>query len=115
MRTIILPESCTSLLKESQEEVTFFKFFTELKKFIVSLLEDPVNAVPQQFFTAHGLDAKTLKNKMIERNIIVRKEKIDEPADEDGNVKSMYHVSYSVPKQNFKKKVRRLYQEVFEK
>ena len=98
MRTIILPSKSVDLIRESQEEVTFFEFYNELKKFIAKLLDDPINAMPGQFLTAHGLNCKDLKNKMIAKNIIVRNENIDEPADENGKPTSTYHVSYKVPR-----------------
>ena len=112
-RTIIIDEGKISLLKESEGEVTFFKFFCELKRYIADLLSDPIHAKQSPFFAEHGIDAKTLRNKMIERGIIKRKEDINEPVDEDGNMESVYTVSYKVPKLNFKRNIRRMYQELF--
>lgn len=113
-RTIILPSNSIGLLKESQEEVTFFEFFNEIKKFIAKLLDDPINAMPSDFLVSHGFNCKDLKNKLISLNIIKRNESIDEPVNEDGEAESTYHVSYKVPKQGFKRKIRRLYQNTFE-
>jgi hypothetical protein len=114
MNTVILPESSLSVLKEMDEEVTFFKFFNEIKKFIADLLDDPVHAMPSQFLVAHGLTCKELKNKLIAINAIVRKEDINEPKDENGEPKSTYGVSYKVPRNGFKRKIKRLYQHTFE-
>ena len=43
------------------------------------------------------------------------KERIDEPHNEEtGEIESRYYLSYKVPKKDFKKKIRRLYQKLFE-
>ena len=114
MKTVIIREDKLMLIKESSDEVTFYQFFTELKNFIKDLLDDPIGAKPSSFFTSHSLNRSTLINKMIDRNIIVRKENIDEPNDADGNMKSMHYVQFKVPRKNFEQKIKRLYSYFFE-
>ena len=111
---IYLKEDKLILIKESEEKVTFYKFFTEVKNFIKDLLEDPIGAKPSEFFKNHGISRSILLNKMMDRDIISKKENIDEPNDADGKMKSMHYIQYKVPKKNFEQKIKRLYSYFFE-
>ena len=111
---IYLKEDKLILIKENEEKVTFYKFFTEVKNFIKDLLEDPIGAKPSEFFKNHGISRSILLNKMMDRDIISKKENIDEPNDADGNMKSMHYIQYKVPKKNFEQKIKRLYSYFFE-
>ena len=62
---IYLNEDKLFLIKESEEEVTFYKFFTEVKNFLQDLLDDPINAKPSGFFKSHGISRGVLLNKML--------------------------------------------------
>ena len=108
MRTIYINESQVKLLKEACEPITFFRFF------IQGLLDNPIDTKPSGLLQSHGLTNNILRQKLVDKGIIVRKEKIDEPTDETGKMTSRYYVSYKVPKQDFKRKIRRLYQNLFE-
>lgn len=114
MKTIYINESQVRLLKEASEPITFFRFLTEVKKFIQGLLDNPIDTKPSGLLQSHGLTNNILRQKLVDKGIIVRKEKIDEPTDETGKMTSRYYVSYKVPKQDFKRKIRRLYQNLFE-
>lgn len=114
MKKIYLNEKKLILIKESEDEVTFYKFFTEVKNFIKDLLDDPIGAEPSSFFKAHGISKSTLLNKMLDRDIISKKENIDEPNDADGKIKSMHYLQYKVPRKNFEQKIKRLYSYFFE-
>ena len=104
----------TAMIK-SEEKMTFFSFFKEIKKFIVDLLEDPINAKPGEELSMRGFTSGKLRKLLRDANVIVMKEKIDEPHNEEtGELESRYYLSYKVPKKNFKKKIRRLYQNLFE-
>lgn len=111
---IYLNEDKLFLIKESEEEVTFYKFFTEVKNFLQDLLDDPINAKPSGFFKSHGISRSVLLNKMLDRDIVAKKENIDEPMDADGKMKSMHYLQYRVPKKNFEQKIKRLYSYFFE-
>ena len=111
---IIIKEDKLLLLKESSDEVTFFKFFTEVKNFLKDLLEDPIGANPSGFFASHGINKSLLLNKMLDKDIIKKKENIDEPNDADGKMKSRHYLQYSVPKKDFENKIKRLYNYFFE-
>ena len=112
---VYISENKLVLIKENEEEeVTFYKFFTEVKNFIKDLLDDPINAKPSGFFKTHGISKSILLNKMMDRDIISKKENIDEPNDADGNMKSMHYLQYRVPRKNFEQKIKRLYTYFFE-
>ena len=107
---VYINESKLPLLRESNEEVTFYEFFTKTKNFIKDLLSDPINAKPDNMFKAHGISKSTLLNKLLDRGIVTKKEDIKEPNDADGKMKSMHYIQYKVPKKNFEQKIKRLYQ-----
>ena len=111
---VYINEDKLFLIKESEEEVTFYKFFTEVKNFLQDLLDDPINAKPSGFFKSHDISKSVLLNKMLDRDIIAKKENIDEPTDADGKMKSMHYLQYRVPKKNFEQKIKRLYSYFFE-
>jgi 8-oxo-dGTP pyrophosphatase MutT (NUDIX family) len=111
---IYLKEDKLIIIKESEENVTFYKFFTEVKNFIKDLLDDPIHAKPSGFFSSHGISKSVLLNKMMDKDIISKKENIDEPQDADGKMKSMHYLQYKVPKKNFEQKIKRLYSYFFE-
>lgn len=112
---IYINENKLVLIKESEDEkVTFFKFFTEVKNFIKDLLDDPIGAKPSDFFEKHGISKKSLLNKMMDKDIITKKENIDEPNDADGKMKSRHYLQYKVPRKNFEQKIKRLYSYYFE-
>ena len=113
---IIINENKLLLIKESEnkEEVTFYRFFTDVKNFLKKLLDDPIGAKPGNMFKENGISRNDLLNKMLERGIIKKKENIDEPNDADGNMKSMHYLSYSIPKKDFEHKIKRLYDYFFD-
>ena len=112
---VYISENKLVLIKENEEEeVTFYKFFTEVKNFIKDLLDDPINAKPSGFFKTHGISKSILLKKMMDRDIISKKENIDEPQDAEGKMKSMHYLQYKVPRKNFEQKIKRLYSYFFE-
>ncbi len=115
MATIYVTEDQLALIKESSEEVTFYRFFIEVKNYMKDLLNDPIEAKPSEFFSKHGISKSTLLNKLLERGIVNRKETIDEPTDADGNITSSHTLQYSIPRKNFELKLHRLYSYFFER
>ncbi len=113
---IYIPQNKVQVLKESiTKEVTFFEFFRDIKKFLKELLEDPFNAEVTGVLKENGIDKNDLKNTLLNRGVIKKKEKIDEPYDEvSKKKKSMFHVTYNIPKKNFERKIQRLYTYYFE-
>ena len=117
-KKIYIQESALISLKEGysgdDNEVTFFKFFTELKKFLKGILTDPLNSQPSKFFKEHNISRNTLLNKLFEKDIVSKNEDIREPEDANGKMSSMHYVQYKIKRKNFETKVRRLYSFFFE-
>jgi hypothetical protein len=115
MKLVYIKESKINVLRESEEELTFWRFFVEVKKFITDLLNDPIHARPSVVLVSNGLDNDTLRKKLQDESVIVKSEDIREPHDETtGKIESRYYLSYKVPKKDFKKKLRRLYRKTIE-
>ena len=109
---VVLGFKCCAV--DMVDEVTFFKFFTEVKNYLKDILRDPLNAKPSKFFTQHGISKSELQNRLLERGVIVRKEDIKEIEDDNGNLKSLHYVRYSIPRSDFEHKMHRLYSHFFE-
>ena len=101
MRKIHLNESSLVVLTESKK-MTFLKFYKEVVAFVKGLLNELLLSV--------GLTNGKLRQLLSQFGIVVKSENIDEPInDESGKKESKYHLSYKVPKENFKDKIRKLY------
>lgn len=81
-RTVILKESQLALLRE-EEEVTFYSFFTNVKKFIVGLLNDPIDTDVNQFFKDKKISKERLINVLRDYSVINKDEDIKEVNDEE--------------------------------
>lgn len=105
-------------IRESSLEVLrplpFLTFFEETVKFIKGLLNDPIGTKPSNLLLKYGLDNGMMRMKLLDYDIIQKKENITEPYDErNGKLISRYSVSYKVPKENFKDKIRKLHGDLF--
>lgn len=112
---IYIPQNKLSLIKESiNEEVTFFEFYRDIKKFTKDLLSNPFHANTSGVLQKKGISKDELKSILLDRDIIKKKERIDEPYDDKlGKKKSMFHVIYTVPKRNFESNIKSLYKYYF--
>ena len=112
MATIFLTESqfkkLTGLVNE--EKIHFSDdFMSHIKGYLKALMRDPVYAKPDEFLCAHGLDSSCINKKLSDANIIVRKERT-QPS---GNTEK-FNISYTIPYENFEKKVDSLYKSLTE-
>ena len=118
MKVIHLNEEKLSIiLKEEEDRYLPFKtFYDEVIKFLQKLLKDPIGAKPSDTLSSFGLDNKKLRKELLDKNIISKKERIDEPYDEEtGKMTSRYYVSYKILKsETTKNKLRELHKELFE-
>ena len=96
------------------KEVTFYKFYTEVKNFMKDMLTDPIHAKPSEFFAENGISKTLLLKKLLERGMVVKNEDIKEISDEGGNLKSMHYVKYSIPRRDFENNMHGLYDYFFE-
>lgn len=114
-KVVYITESQLMRLREIRDEVTFYKFFTEVKNFLQDLLKNPMSADISDFLKEHGVSKQDLLDRMLERGLISKKENIDEPYDAGGNKKSMHTLQYKVPKSGFEDKMHRLYTYFFDR
>ena len=97
----------------SEDRIPDFKMLLDESE--EKLLEDPIGAKPSKKLEIRGYTSGKLRKLLRDADIITVKEKIDEPHNEEtGALESRYYLSYKVPKKNFKKKIKRLYQKLFE-
>ena len=113
MKTIIISESQAKMLRENfdmiNEEVTFYAFMSHMKHYLKQLLINPIGAQPDAFLQSNGLDGGRLLKLLIDNDVIIKKCKID-----SSDKKDRFEISYKLPRQNFERKIRRLYGELFE-
>ena len=111
MKIVHLNESSFKrVLTEEKKELPFQTFYEEVLKFIKGLLNDPIGTKPSEILRGYGLHNGMLRKKLLDYGVITKEEDIREPYDEtDGNQTSRYYVKYSVPRENFKDKLRKLH------
>lgn len=112
MKTIIISESQAKMLKENMrminEKMSEEAFISHVKNYLKQLLTNPIGAQPDAFLTSNGLDGKTLLPKLLDYDIIVKKTKIVSEG------KDRFEIVYKIPRNNFEKKILRLYNELFD-
>ena len=112
MKNIYITENQFHILTEKEnEEVTFYEFFVNIKKYLKDLLTKPADAEPNQKLL-HNIDKSELLKKMTDLGIIKKNEKIDEVLVDESKKVAKHYVQYKVPKRNFEEKVKELYKEV---
>lgn len=92
------------------DEITFFGFISHVKHFLKQLLLSPSTADIDEYLKKHGLDRKELVNLFIEKGVVEKETKIENKGDKD-----KFILTYKIPKQNFERKLRRIYISLFEK
>lgn len=109
-KIVHINESSLKILKP----LPFLPFFKEVLLFVKGLLNDPIGTKPSETLQKYGFNNGTLRKKLLDYGVITKKENISEPFDEtNGKMISRYSVSYKVPKENFKDKIRKLHADVF--
>ena len=110
MKIVHLKESKFDALLEEKRELPFQTFYEEVLKFIKGLLNDPIGTKPSEVLKSYGIHNGFLRKKLLDYNVITKDEDIREPYDEtSGDKTSRYYVSYKVPRENFKDKLRKLH------
>lgn len=100
-----------NIVREDQEEMTYTKFLNSIKKFLGNLLNDPINAKPSIDLLVKGLYKSKLINLLSNQGVLTWEKKDD--TDENGN--SLFVIKYKVPRNNFERKIKKLYIKIFEK
>lgn len=112
MKNIYITEQQLNLLQEEMNEITFYEFFINVKKYLKDLLTKPAEAKPNNILTRNVSKEELLK-KMTDLGIVKKTEKIDEvPVEENTKKVAKYYVQYKVPKRNFEEKVKELYHDI---
>ena len=113
-KTFIIDENMAKMIVE-ELEMSEYKFYNYIKKFLHDLLVDPVNAKPCQQLSILGYTRYKLLYYMKNCGIIEKEEKIND-TDENGELKpATMMVKYKVPKKNFERKLKKLYIKLFER
>lgn len=116
MKSVILREGQLSSFFNGDNEVTFYEFLNKTKTFLKNLLEDPMKDAYDKFFDQFGLNGKdSLIVKLRDGNLLRKSERISEEPNKDGKKVAYYHVTYHVPKADFEKNIRRIYDDFIEK
>lgn len=110
IRKIYIKESHLKTLYENQE-VTFYEFFLKVKNFLKRLLKSSVIDKNQDIF--NGLTENDLLKQLIKLNVIEVEDKIDEVEDENGHLTAKRFIKYKIPKSNFEKKIKTLYDTIY--
>lgn len=113
------------------DEMTRYGFMSHMESFIKDLMENPLNAVPDEYLKQHGIDRITALNLLTQRTVpndpnsavLIRITKIKPETMEIEDLKGkkitktgkdLYSVKYRMPKKDVNKKLRNLYIENFE-
>lgn len=119
MIKVYLTEEQVSLLNdESKEEITFYEFVVNVKKFLKDLLKKPSSAEPSSVLLKLAKSKDELVSKMKDIGLIKSSERIDEvPVEEDKHpygkkMVAKRYVTYTIPKARFSEKMKELYNDI---
>lgn len=93
-------------------DTTFYAFMSNVRHFLSSLINDPINTKIPEYLKERGMSKPKLINILLKRDVIRRHEKIDDKDKENGNVN--YIVKYNVVRKQFERKLKRIYNKYFE-
>ena len=96
------------------EEITYYRFLSEVRAFLSKLLKDPIKAQPSVYLKNRDVTRKKLIDDLLKRDVLERHEKILDPTNSDEK-EAKYIVKYKVHKKDFEKRIHRLYIKYFEK
>lgn len=106
------------------DEVTRFGFISHMEDFIKQLLKDPKTAKADSYLERHGIDSPKAIEILIKRDnpddersaVLMRKERIEDGGyDEEGKrLKDKFHVKYTLPRDGYDKKMKKIYVNLFE-
>ena len=113
-KTIVISSNTVQMITE-ELEMSEYKFYNNIKHFLKSLLEDPINTTVPLLLKKYGIIRSKLLRELLNFNIIEKEERINDK-DENGEAKTAtMMIKYRVPKKNFDRKLKKLYIKLFEK
>ena len=95
------------------EEITYFRFMSEVRAFLAKLLKNPIDAQPSKYLKNRGVTRKWLIDNLIKREVLERHEKILDPTNSEEK-KAKYVVKFKVRKEDFEKRIYKIYIKKFE-
>ena len=108
------PTYDTELNEEKEEEVTYYRFLSEVKSFLAKLMSRPIDAKPSKYLRDRGIGKEKLIRDLRNKGVLERHEKILDSTNSDKK-KATYTVKYKVRKKNFEDRIHWLYAKYFEK
>ena len=112
-KVIIVTENIMNDLSGTME-ISEYKFYSTIKKFLGNLLTDPVNASAPFLLRCHDLDKARLIKLLLSKGIIEKEERIEDKYGDSGTKTVTMIIKYKVPKKDFDRKLKKLYIELFE-
>ena len=113
-RTIIISESVFNEINR-EYEMTEYKFYNNIKKFLADLLADPVNAKPTDILLKNKLTRSKLLKYLIGLGILERDNKLSDK-DENGMPKNVTMLTkFKVPRKNLDRKLKKMWIRLFER
>ena len=113
-RTIIINESQLDVLCEYENgKVLRYDFEAKVRRYMEELKDNPCKPKYDGFFVGHGIPEDVLQDKMLDLGMIKRVDKIDEPADANGDKHSVHTRKYIFSSKNFDDNIGKLYGHFF--
>ena len=101
-------------LNEEKEEITYYRFLSEVRAFLSKLMSHPIDAKPSKYLRDRGVTKEKLIRDLRNKGVLERHEKILDSTNSDKK-KATYTVKYKVKKKNFEERIHWLYAKYFEK
>lgn len=98
----------------NKKEVTYYQFYSNIQNFLSKLKTKPTSAEPSKFLKDNDFGKEKLIRVLIKRNILKRKESIKDPTNSDEK-KAKYYVKYTIIRDKFEDKMKKLYHDYFGK
>lgn len=98
------------------EMITNFPdFYRHIRIFLSDLLTYPFKAEPSHYLKARGFNRARLIRLLLKKDVITEKERVTVKDTEDGRKKVEHTLKYTVKRENFERKIKRIYIQFFEK
>lgn len=98
----------------NKKEVTYYQFYSNIQNFLSKLKTKPTSAEPSKLLKDNDFGKEKLIRVLIKRNILKRKESIKDPTNSDEK-KAKYYVKYTIIRDKFEDKMKKLYHDYFGK
>lgn len=100
---------------DNDEETTFYAFYSNIRAFLSSLLKNPLSAEPSEYLKKRGFTKARLIKLLLLKDVISKKENIVIIPDDNGKKHAEHQTKFGVKRENFERKIKRIYIQFFEK